>query len=140
MKEELESLGLKSQGLGSELGDGRFEHPNKHVTIKELDEWPIDPEVKAVICGTDFNVNYSKLAVASLYLQRGAKLIATNPDLFDSTAGGNRTPANGAIVACLEATAKKTDGKGLICEKVVTGKPNPRIIDIIREDHDISKD
>ena len=54
--------------------------------------------------------------------------------------GGNRTPANGAFVASLEATARHIDGKGLICPKVVTGKPNDGIVDIIRKEHDIPEE
>ena len=69
MREELESLGLEAHGLGEELGDARFDRAP--ISIKQLDEWQVDPEIGAVICGTDLQIDYSKIAVASLHLQRG---------------------------------------------------------------------
>ena len=44
---------------------------------------------------------------------------------------------NGALVAAVEATLTSTSGDGLICDKVVVGKPNPLAIDIIRKEHNI---
>ena len=41
------------------------------------------------------------------------------------------------VIRAIEETLKKVDGDGLICEKVVTGKPNPTIVEIIRKDHNI---
>lgn len=41
------------------------------------------------------------------------------------------------MVAFLEAFLKKSDGTGLICDKIMVGKPNPGIVDIIREEHKI---
>ena len=40
-------------------------------------------------------------------------------------------PANGHIIAAIENGLKKTDGDGLICEKIITGKPNKTVIEII---------
>jgi len=39
----------------------------------------------------------------------------------------------GAYALAIEQTLKKANGDGLICEKTVVGKPNPMIIEIIRE-------
>ena len=48
-------------------------------------------------------------------------------------------PANGSIVAALETTLQNTTGDGLICDKYMTGKPNPNIIDMIRKNHGIDE-
>lgn len=41
------------------------------------------------------------------------------------------------MVAFVETVLKKSEGEGLLCEKVNVGKPNPKIVDIIREEHNI---
>ena len=61
----------------------------------------------------------------------------TNEDSIGRSAKGNRIPGTGTIIKAVEETLKKADGDGLICEKILTGKPNPGIVDIIRRDHDI---
>lgn len=76
-------------------------------------------------------MTYSKIALASLYIQRGAKLIVTNEDEYDMH-DGYRMPGNGAIVAAVCNGLTKPDGMGLICEKILTGKPNKQVIDLIR--------
>ena len=44
----------------------------------------IDPEVKAVVVGLDTKFTYTKLCLASLYINTGgAKFIATNDDAYD---------------------------------------------------------
>ena len=40
-------------------------------------------------------------------------------------------------MAALENGLKSSDGKGLICEKVIVGKPNGAIIDLIMGQHNI---
>jgi len=35
------------------------------------------------------------------------------------------------LVAAIESGLKSTDGKGLICDKIVTGKPNAEVISLI---------
>jgi hypothetical protein len=45
---------------------------------------------------------------------------------------GYRIPGNGAIVAAVCNGLTKPDGTGLICEKILTGKPNKQVIDLIR--------
>ena len=73
-----------------------------------------------------------------MYIQRGAKWIVCNDDVYDMH-GGFRAPGNGMIVAAIESGLQKSDGSGkIVPEKIVTGKPNPAIIDLIRGQHNIS--
>ena len=50
---------------------------------------------------------------------------------------GYRAPGCGVIISALENGLKKPGSDELICEKVVTGKPNPLAIDLIRGQHGI---
>lgn len=95
-----------------------------------MKNYKFDDDVKAVVCGIDLKVSYSKIVLASLYIQRGAKWIVTNEDEFVNN-NHYRLPGNGHIIAALENGLKKSDGDGLICEKIVTGKPNRAVVDII---------
>ena len=89
-----------------------------------------------MITGIDFAVTYTKLSIASFYIQRGAKWVVTNEDAF-TMQHGLRAPGCGLVVQALEASLKKPGGQGLICEKIVTGKPNPGIFDLILGQHNI---
>ena len=44
----------------------------------------------------------------------------------------------GGVVAALETTLKNSDGQ-LMCDKIVTGKPNSTILEILLKDHNIDK-
>jgi ribonucleotide monophosphatase NagD (HAD superfamily) len=50
----------------------------------------------------DLQINHAKLAIASLYLQKGAMWITTNEDPYGISESGLRTPGNGQYVAQLQ--------------------------------------
>ena len=106
---------------------------------EEIKDYKFDDDVGAVVCGFDFAVNYRKISLASIYIQRGAKWICCNDDEF-TMQSGYRAPGNGMIIAAIENSLQKPDGSGLIAEKIVTGKPNPWIIDLVRNQHNITCD
>ncbi len=58
-----------------------------------------DPALGAVVCGFDFNLSYSKIAYASLCLQKnpGCLFLATSQDSFD-TLTDRRIPAMTGMV------------------------------------------
>ncbi|GAK00390.1 LOW QUALITY PROTEIN: hypothetical protein JCM19055_3476 [Geomicrobium sp. JCM 19055] len=89
------------------------------VALEEVGiiEQDVDPDV--VIVGIDRTFTYDKLEKASLAIQEGAKLIATNGDKMIPTERGS-VPGNGSIVAAIEAAS------GTQAE--IVGKPNPRFI------------
>ena len=80
-----------------------------------------------MITGVDFRVNYSKIALASLYIQRCKKWIVTNEDAF-TIQHGYRAAGNGSIISSIEYTLRKPGLSDLICDKIVTGKPNETIV------------
>ena len=50
---------------------------------------------------------------------------------------GLRYRGNGCIIAAIESGLQAPGGNGLICDKIVTGKPNKAIVDLIRGQHGI---
>jgi len=73
----------------------------------------------AVVVGWDRQVDYEKLRVASVLVQRGARLVASNADPSYPAPGGAAWPGAGAILAVIEATT------GVRAD--VVGKPNEPI-------------
>lgn len=98
-----------------------------------------DPEVGAIITGYDFELSYNKLLVASLYLQTGVSWIVACEDEYSTTPlKKRRVPIEGSLSAALQVSLH--DGNGsLLCDKVVTGKPNSSIVQQILSEHNIPK-
>ncbi|KAF4648399.1 hypothetical protein FOL47_003350, partial [Perkinsus chesapeaki] len=67
--------GLRLKQLG-------IDKVGKYMDAESLRDITIDPTIQAVVSGFDVQINYYKLAYASLCLQLipGCKFIATNPD------------------------------------------------------------
>lgn len=76
-------------------------------------------ETEAVVVGWDRGADYEKLCRASLLVQRGSALFATNADASYPAADGN-WPGAGALLAVVETTT------GVRAE--VFGKPEPPIM------------
>ena len=70
--------------------------------IDVLDGQP--ERVDAVVIGWDRSVDYDALRTASVLIQRGARLFATNTDPSYPAPGGELWPGAGALVAAVEAT------------------------------------
>jgi 4-nitrophenyl phosphatase len=77
--------------------------------------------VAAVVVGGDSGLTYEKLKHAALLLQRGARLVGTNPDLLCPTEEG-LVPEAGMTLAALEAATG--------VEPVVIGKPARFLFDM----------
>jgi HAD superfamily hydrolase (TIGR01457 family) len=77
-------------------------------------------EIDVVLLGFDYTLTYAKLTIAVQALLKGAKLVATNPDLLTLTSDGYE-PCVGATMALLQATVPDV-------EPVVAGKPSPVMI------------
>lgn len=73
-----------------------------------------------VVVGLDWNVDYEKLALATLAIQKGAHFIGTNPDLNIPTERG-LLPGAGTLLAFLEAATR--------IKPVIIGKPKSIIMD-----------
>ena len=60
----------------------------------------VDNEVDVVVFGYDININYTKICLASFHIQKGAKLVGTNPDRF-TMVSGFKIPGNGSLLSCV---------------------------------------
>jgi HAD superfamily hydrolase (TIGR01457 family) len=97
------------EGLRTALSDAG-------ITLKDGDP----PEADAVVVGWDRGVDYARLRTASLLVQGGALLIASNRDASFPAADGRAWPGAGAILAAIEVTT------GVVAE--VVGKPHPPVL------------
>lgn len=62
----------------------------------------IDKTIDGIIMGYDNTINYNKIVLISLYVQLGAKFIATNPDKYTMIAGV-KIPGCGSMIKTIEA-------------------------------------
>jgi len=77
--------------------------------------------VAAVVVGGDPNLTYEKLKTATLLIQRGARLIGTNPDVVYPAEEGF-IPETGTTLAALQAAT------GI--QPILIGKPEPHLFDL----------
>ncbi len=85
-----------------------------------------------VVVGLDRKFNYKALKLAREYIEKGAKLIATNKD-YTYPGKGGIFPGGGSLVAAVEAASG--------VEAFVIGKPMPFMLNKLREINQIkSKD
>jgi ribonucleotide monophosphatase NagD (HAD superfamily)/N-acetylglutamate synthase-like GNAT family acetyltransferase len=81
-----------------------------------------EPErADAVVVGWDRRADYEKLRVASVLVQRGARLVATNADASYPAPGGELWPGTGALLAVIEETTGTT--------ATIAGKPHTPLFD-----------
>jgi glycerol-1-phosphatase len=79
-----------------------------------------DEVAEAVVIGFDRGVDYAKLRDASVLVEAGAALIASNPDPSFPAPGGEAWPGAGALLAAVETTT------GVRAE--VVGKPEAPLL------------
>lgn len=61
----------------------------------------IDPSIDGVVMGYDNKLTYHKIIIISIYVQKGAKFIATNPDRY-TMIEGLKIPGCGSMVKTIE--------------------------------------
>jgi HAD superfamily hydrolase (TIGR01457 family) len=107
-------LGRRGIGTAFVVGEEGVRSALTDSGIAVLDGEPERADV--VVVGFDTTADYAKLRTASVLVQRGAALVATNGDGSFPAADGTRWPGAGALLAAIVAT---TD-----VEPEVVGKPN----------------
>ncbi|KAF8909755.1 p-nitrophenyl phosphatase [Gymnopilus junonius] len=122
---------IGQSGLEEELRDegltyiGGTDPADNTLAQFDLSNFVLDPDVAAVVCGLDTQINYTKLSKAFQYLTRnpGCLFIATNEDSTYPTWHG-LLPGAGAVSAPLRYAL----GKDPIC----TGKPSTTMLDCVK--------
>jgi HAD superfamily hydrolase (TIGR01457 family) len=76
--------------------------------------------VDAVVIGLDRRADYESLKTASVLVEAGARLVATNGDVTFPAGGGQQWPGAGALLAVVVSTTGATP--------TVVGKPHPPIL------------
>jgi len=91
----------------------------------DLADFTLDPDVAAVVCGLDTQINYTKLSKAFQFLTRNPEclFIATNEDSTYPSACG-LLPGAGSISAPLRFAL----GRDPVC----TGKPASTMLDCVK--------
>jgi HAD superfamily hydrolase (TIGR01457 family) len=111
---------LAGQGVGRTfvVGEAGIRTALAEVGIDVVEGEP--DTVDAVVVGWDRRADYTSLRVASVLVERGARLVATNADASFPAADGMRWPGAGALLAAIETT---TGVRG-----EVIGKPHPPLL------------
>jgi phosphoglycolate phosphatase len=87
--------------------------------MEVFEDYVLDKNVGAVVFGLDTEFTYSKLAIASLYVNElNCKLVATNDDVC-MIVNGRKYPSAGTILSSLLVSIKDKSKLELV------GKPNP---------------
>jgi HAD superfamily hydrolase (TIGR01450 family) len=95
---------LLERGIGSAfvIGEDGLLGALADVGIRVVDA--SSSEVDAVVVGFDRGADYGKLRDASVLVQRGAALVASNADASFPAPGGESWPGAGALLAAIETT------------------------------------
>ncbi|KAF9452116.1 p-nitrophenyl phosphatase [Macrolepiota fuliginosa MF-IS2] len=117
LEEELHDEGISFLG-GTDPADNTLDSFN-------LKDFTVDPDVAAVVCGLDTQINYTKLSKAFQFLTRNPEclFIATNEDSTFPSAHG-LLPGAGSISAPLRFAL----GRDPVC----TGKPANTMLDCVK--------
>jgi phosphoglycolate phosphatase len=124
--DELTAAGITALG-GPADGDSKL----SWATQGELD---FDRDVGAVVVGVDPLINYYKITYASLCLLHnpGCVFVATNTDARGHFSPKQEWPGAGSAVGAIKAVVET--------EPTVVGKPAGFLLDLIMEQHGLSKD
>ena len=112
-----ELLAARGVGTAFVVGEQGIRRALSDAGIELVDGRASTPDV--VVVGWDREVDYAKFAAASLFVQRGASLVATNADSSYPAPEG-LIPGAGALLAVIVATT------GAVPE--VVGKPHPPLL------------
>ena len=121
-KHELESLGL-TVIHSHDFPQARIQ------SLEHLKSIRPDPEVQAVVVGTQMSFSYLGAYYGAMCVQRGAKLLASTRDSYFILKDGIRMPGCGTMLAFMEAA---TDQKA-----EVVGKPTPFFMEWAQESEGI---
>lgn len=115
LEEELTAVGFEVLQVKDDEPPGM--HEDEYSEVSKFDT----SKVEAVVVGIDYDFNYRKLAMGSMYLGRESLFVATNPDVANRVSSGALLPETGALINALESVSGRV---ATIC-----GKPSEIIVD-----------
>ena len=148
LQQKLENIGVNapiSHIYSSALSTAKYvqtHFPNGRVRVVGADgivsamkalgiETTNEEDVDVLVMGIDRQITYDRLAELCLVVQNGATLIGTNEDIrFPSEKGF--VPGNGSFVHLVANVSR--------VEPIFIGKPSPVMLEMIAEEHGLSKD
>ena len=92
-----------------------------HIALQQAGIRLTEDNPDYVVVGLDRTLTYEKLARASLFIEKGARFIGTNPDTSFPTERGLE-PGAGALLAALTAATGK--------QPLIIGKPEPFMLEL----------
>ena len=102
-------------------------------TLGDLENFDLDPSVKCVVVGLDYDFSFVKAAKATMYLQnKNCLFVATNPDSNLPTTSGRIMPCAGSILAMIQTACQRRPD-------VICGKPNQPMYDIVSAHHKLDR-
>lgn len=118
LQHELKLCGIEPIEIGPDPLDGK--------TVKDLESYPLDPDVGCVVIGLDYDFSFVKACKAVAYLQKkNCRFIATNADSNLPTSSGRLMPCCGSILAMIQTASQRRPD-------VICGKPNQPMYDVIQ--------
>jgi len=114
------------------IGTDSFKSELNNFNIEVVDE--MDAEAEAVVIGLDIEFNYTDIGKALIFVNNGAKIIASNVDRNYPVENNALKPGSNAIVSSLLGAC---DNKGV---DFIVGKPNTFLLEIICKDFNLKKD
>lgn len=101
----------------------------------------MDPEIDCVLVAQDQNFNYTKLCLASLYIQNGkAKFICANEVPYQELGQGLKYPGTGSIVEAIQLALNNEEGSQERRRPTVIGKPSPYAVEYVMKLESLKKD
>jgi HAD superfamily hydrolase (TIGR01457 family) len=121
---------IKPNGKVYMVGTPSLEEEFLNNDLKIVDDIEEIPDF--VVVGLDKTLTFNKVCKACHYLFKGAKYIATHPDMTCPIENGERIPDIGAILKMIEITT------GLY--PLVVGKPEKYVVDVLLKEYNLKKE
>ena len=141
IRQALEDEGIEVIGADQHVLD-----PSEIVTEDKYDKLELDPGIKAVVYGLDFSFTHQKMCLACLYIrEQKVPLIVTNDDrgvkIRNKLFPGAGTILQSILTGCdlhkANISGSTSDEPGTF---ELIGKPNPFMIDLIKEEHQLPEE
>jgi len=125
LADELKLCNIYPTEIGPDTMEGK--------SLTDLENYQLDPSVKCVVVGLDYDFTFVKAAKAAMYLQdKKCLFVATNSDSNLPTSSGRIMPCAGSMLAMVQTASQRRPD-------AICGKPNQPMYDIIAAHHKLDR-